>query len=322
MKLLLAALLAAATLSAAVDGTVVNGTTGKPQPGATVTLFKLDQNGPNALDTIKAGPTGEFKFAQDVQGPQLVQAVHDGMVFNHMIPPGQAATGITVTVYNSTTSDAKAKVTTHMILLEPGASGLTVNESIIFQNTGTTAYYDTARGTLRLALPEAAGGKARVMVAGPNSLPIERALEPTRTAGIYTVDFPVKPGETRFDVSYALPTPNPPVFTGRIFHDGPVRVVAPRGVTLSGDVKELGAEPQTQAGIFELTKRSFSIGFEGTGSLRSSQGGVENVEEEGGAGLQQIRPRVYLRYKEILALSLAVLAIGFLILYRKGASGT
>lgn len=322
MKLLLAALLAASTLSAAVDGAVVNGTTGKPQPGATVTLFKLDQNGPNALDTIKAGPSGEFKFAQQVQGPQLVQAVHEGMVFNHMIPPGQASTGITVTVYNATTSAAKAKVTTHMILLEPGASGLTVNESIIYQNTGSTAYYDTARGTLRLALPEAAGGKARVMVAGPNSLPIERALEPTNAAGVYTVDFPVKPGETRFDVTYAMPLPNPPVFTGRIFHDGPVRVVAPQGVTLSGDVKELGVEPQTQAHIFELTQRTFSIGFEGAGSLRASQGGVENAEEEGGAGLQQIRPRLYLRYKEILALSLAVLAIGFLILYRKGASGT
>jgi hypothetical protein len=62
-------LLLASSLFAAVDGTVVNGTTGKPQPGATVTLFKLDQTGPNALETSKAGPGGAFRFATMCKAP-------------------------------------------------------------------------------------------------------------------------------------------------------------------------------------------------------------------------------------------------------------
>lgn len=320
MKLTLAALLLAAALHAAVDGTVVNGTTGKPQGGATVTLFKLDQNGPNAIETIKAGPDGSFKFAQDLQGPHLLQAVHDGMVFNRMLPPGQPTSGIAISVYSASADPGKAKVTTHMILLEPNSSELSVNESIIFQNEGNTAYYDTARGTLRVAIPDSAAGKVRVMVSGPNSMPIERALEKTKAAGVYTVDFPVKPGETRFDLTYALPLTSPAKFDGKILHDGPVRVVAPNGVTLTGDVKQLGTEPQTQAGVFEVSAKSFSIGIEGTGSLRAAQGSVENEEEDGGSGLQQIRPRVYVRFKEILALCLVALAAGFVLLYRKGAA--
>ncbi|MEP7361912.1 MAG: hypothetical protein ABI972_01545 [Acidobacteriota bacterium] len=324
MKLALFALVFTAALQAAVEGVVMNGTTGKPQAGATMTLFKIDQNGPNALDTIKAGPDGSFKFAQEVQGPHLLQAVHEGMVFNKMLPPGRPTTGITVDVYNATTNAADAKVTTHMILLEPTGSELAVNESIIFQNDSKTAYYDTSKGTLRVALPNAAGGKARVMVTGPASMPIERVLEKTKTAGVYTVDFPVKPGETRFDLTYAMPLTTPGKFDGKVLHDGPVRVVAPQGVTLTGDVKQLGTEPQTQAGIYELTGRTFSIGIEGTGSLRAGrpggEGGGEQAEEDGGAGLQQIRPRIYVRFKEILALSLAALIVGFILLYRKGAS--
>jgi len=320
MKFTLAALLLAAALHAAVDGTVVNGTTGKPQPGATVTLFKLDQSGPNAIETIKAGPDGSFKFALDTQGPHLLQAVHDGMVFNRMLPPGQPTSGIPISVFNASADPGKAKVTTHMILLEPNGADLSVNESVIFQNEGNTAYYDTARGTLRLAIPDASAGKVRVMVSGPNSMPIERALEKTKTAGVYTVDFPVKPGETRFDLTYSMPLASPGKFEGKILHDGPVRVVAPQGVTLTGDVKQLGTEPQTQAGVFEVAGKAFSIGIEGTGSLRAAQGAVENEEEEGGGGLQQIRPRVYLRFKEILALCLIALAAGFVLLYRKGAA--
>ena len=320
MKLTLAALLLTAALHAAVDGTVVNGTTGKPQPGATVTLFKLDQSGPNAIETIKAAPDGSFKFALDTQGPHLLQAVHDGMVFNRMLPPGQPTSGIPISVFNASADPGKAKVTTHMILLEPNGADLSVNESVIFQNEGNTAYYDTGRGTLRLAIPDASAGKVRVMVSGPNSMPIERALEKTKTAGVYTVDFPVKPGETRFDLTYSVPLSSPGKFEGKILHDGPVRVVAPQGVTLTGDVKQLGTEPQTQAGVFEVAGKAFSIGIEGTGSLRSAQGAVENEEEEGGGGLQQIRPRVYLRFKEILALCLIALAAGFVLLYRKGAA--
>ena len=84
--------------------------------------------------------------------------------------------------------------------------------------------------------------------------------------------------------------------------------------------KQLGTEPQTQAGVFEVAGKAFSIGIEGTGSLRAAQGAVENEEEEGGGGLQQIRPRVYVRFKEILALCLVALAAGFVLLYRKGAA--
>ena len=40
---------------AAVDGTVINKTTGKPQAGATVTLYKFGSAGMESVESVKSG---------------------------------------------------------------------------------------------------------------------------------------------------------------------------------------------------------------------------------------------------------------------------
>src|SRR6266511_6347714 len=52
----------------AIDGTVVNQTTGKPQGGATVTLYKLGQAGMESIESVKSGADGKFSIQQDLQG--------------------------------------------------------------------------------------------------------------------------------------------------------------------------------------------------------------------------------------------------------------
>ncbi len=61
----LALLLTAASAFAAVDGTVVNRSTGKPQAGAVVTLFKLTQAGPQLIQATKTDAQGKFAIAQE-----------------------------------------------------------------------------------------------------------------------------------------------------------------------------------------------------------------------------------------------------------------
>jgi len=312
--------IAAGALHAEVSGVVTNATTGKPQPGSAVTMFRIDQNGPNALDTIKAGADGSFRFTHDPQGPTLLQAVHDGVVYNKMIPPGRPSTGVAVEVYDASANQGQAAVATHMMLLEPTGGELSVSESVIWNNPGKTSFYDAKDGAMRFYLPPAAGGKVRVSVNAPGSIPIQRGAEKTSQPDIYKVDYAVKPGETRFDLSYSVPMQSPGKFTSRVLNKGsPVRIVAPQGVALKGEMlSQLGTEPQTQATIYEVKGDRIEVGIEGTGALR---GGAEvsNEEEDGGPGLQQIRPRVYTRYREILVLAAIALAAGFLILYRRGA---
>jgi len=307
----------------AVDGTVINMTKGQPQPGATVTLYKLGQSGMESLESVKSEAGGKFTIQQTISGPHLIQAAWDGVTYNHMLPPGRPTNGITVEVYDSSKSASSAQMTTHMILLEPDGTNLNVNESLIFNNAGTISYNDPQAGTLRLFLPEAAGGKVRVNCTAPKGMPIERAAEKTSVAGVYKVDFPIKPGETRFDLTYALPLADGGSFTGRVVQAGGVtRVVAPQGVKLESPVLELlGQEPNTQASVYELKNKSYSIVVKGTGSLRGPESGGQD-EEETGQGIQKMKPFLYDRFYQVLGLALLIMALGFLLLYRKAVPET
>jgi hypothetical protein len=324
VKRLIAALAASASLLfAEVNGTVLNQSTGKPQPNATVTLYKLGGAGMDSVESVKSGADGKFVINQPVEGPHLVQTAFDGVTYNHMLPPGRPTTGLSLTVYNASVKRPPgARVDTHMVLLEPGAGQLSVNESVIFKNDGTLAYNDPAGGTLRIFVPENATGRIGVRATAPQGMAVERAAVKTGTPGVYKIDFPVKPGETRFDISYAVPLDAAGTFSGKVLHGGgPVRVVSPAGVTLKSDsLRLLGQEPTTQASVFELKSPEYSVRIEGTGSLQSPAGGAD--EEESGAGLQQIWPAVYDRFLVILGLALLIFLFGFIILYRRGALGT
>src|ERR1044071_4841917 len=116
MKLLLILSLAS-IVSAAIDGTVTNRTTNKPQPGATVTLYKLGENGLESVESVKSDAAGKFRIDQNLQGPRLLQSAYDGVTYNHMLPPNAKDTGVALDVYNSTKQPGAAKVMQHMVIL-------------------------------------------------------------------------------------------------------------------------------------------------------------------------------------------------------------
>jgi hypothetical protein len=159
---------------------------------------------------------------------------------------------------------------------------------------------------------------------------VQREPEAAKAAGEYRLDFPIKPGgETRIDIVYLAPLADPATYAGKTFYKGaPTRLVAPNGVTLEGDgLKSLGREPQTQAAIYETTAAAYDVKISGTGSLRNAAGGgtettaggADDAAEEAGPSFQVITPPGFDESKtEILVLALAVLALGFVLLVRRG----
>ena len=92
--LLLGALAFAATLT----GTVKNGTTNKPGAGDEVVLLSLGQ-GMEEAGRTKADAKGNFSFAMKEDGPHLVRAIHQGVTYHRMAPPG--TTSVELTVYDA-----------------------------------------------------------------------------------------------------------------------------------------------------------------------------------------------------------------------------
>jgi hypothetical protein len=315
-------ILSALPAFATVDGVVTNRTTGKPQGGATVTLYKLGQAGMESVESVKSAAGGNFTINQPVQGPHLIQTAFDGVTYNHMLPPGRPATGVQLDVYNASKKPGDAKVAQHIVLFETNGSDLMVSENVVYANEGNTTYNDPSAGTLKFFVPPGLKSKVRVMCTAPQGMPIERAAEPAREKGVYKVDFPIKPGETRFQINYSLPMPDPPVFAGKLLHkEGRTRLVTPKGVNLTGEhLESLGQEPSTQANIWELKAATeYKVQIEGSGSL-SAPAAPQSDEEDSGPSIRQIMPRVYDRVYLILGLSFGVLALGFGALYRAGKS--
>ena len=301
---------------AAIDGTVMNASVGKPQPSMGVNLIQPGQNGMQKLGSTTSDAEGKFRFDQATQpGPVLLQVVYKGIDYNHLLTPGSPTTGVELDIYDSTANPA-AKVTRDMILLEPSATGLSVSETVLYHNATKTTYRDAANGTFRFYVPKAAAGKISVNAAGPEGMPLAQTAEKTREPDVYKVNFPVKPGETRFDITYMLPDPTK--FSGKVLHkEGSTNLVAPHGVTLHGDsVAAVGQEPTTQATVYSVKGNEYSVTIEGTGSLRSST--PEAGEDNGPPPIQSKPPRLYDRLYWILGLTGLILALGFWLLYRAG----
>ena len=308
----------AVSLHAAVTGTVINATTGKPQAGATVALNKLgQQNGIELIDQAKSDAQGRFTINQTVQGPHLIRTAFDGVTYNHMLRPGLPTTDIKLEVFNATKDPGAAKVTKHMILFEPGPGSMTVTETLLLSNTGKTAWNDaTGGGTVQFFLPPGAGGKAEVQGTAPGGLPIGVGVVKTAKPDIYAIDFPVKPGDSRVDISYATPYKIGEPYAGKVpSKDDNTYLIAPNGITLTGEgLNDLGAEPRTQAHIFGLAANTYKITL--AGQQIATEAPAQPEEEASGPQIQQIMPRINSQAIPILGIALGILALGFMLLYR------
>ncbi|HVW07538.1 MAG TPA: carboxypeptidase-like regulatory domain-containing protein, partial [Bryobacteraceae bacterium] len=332
-------LLAFSTLAhAAVDGTVTNGTTGKPQAGATVTLFQPTSQGPQFIDSVKTDAAGKFTITKEVPaggaGPLLLQATYAGVQYNQMLPPGTPTTGVDIPVYESSKQQGGAKIKLHAMLMEPNNGQMVVAESYQFENDGKTTWNNPETGTLQFALPAAAQGKVEVNVLAPGGLPIRRAADPAGKPNTFKVDFPIKPGSSEIRLEWTMPFTSPGVFAGENLAKGApsMKIVAPAGVTLKGDgVTALGPEPEMPGTmIYDVANAAYHIDVEGTGSLQTNSGSGSDGQNDGTPQVTENMPKLFglviakgellstvLSVKWILLSVLGMLAVGFVMLYRK-----
>ncbi|WP_031499706.1 hypothetical protein [Bryobacter aggregatus] len=299
----------------AIDGTVVNKSTGKPAAEVPIVLMRLGDGGMMPVGTVKSGPDGKFDFKQNIDGPLLMQAIYDGVNYNKLLRPGDKPSGLELDIYNTTRKPGDAKIVQHMMLVEPSEDKMSINESVIYRNDSKSTYSDPENGTFRFYLPPEAKASLQVRVSGPGNMPVRGEAKEAGPANIYKIDFAIKPGESRFDLQYVLPAGK---LKGRILHpvgekEGPTRLVTPSGVKLSGlGVEDLGAEPQTQAEVYSLSKPDYEIEVSGTGSLRALDPDETAMPEP-----QAIPPKISERMWWIVGLSLLALSFGFVSLLKK-----
>lgn len=317
-------LLSSAYALASIDGTVINGTTGKPQAGVSITLVKPGQQGMQTLGTTVSDASGRFTFEKDQPGggPQLLQASYKSVNYNKLMTPNIPTSNVELDVYEATNSPAAAKIAQQMILIEPNSSRVNVSQTVIVQNDTKTTYNNEELGGLRFFLPPAANGQVRINAQGPQGMPLPRPAEKTKEDDVFKVNFAIKPGETEFEVNYVLPIGSPFTFKDRVvgvkgMPAGPLRLIAPPGVTLAGtDIQSVGTEPKTQAAIYNVTApANFSVDVTGTGSLHSEDD-TSSQQDSDAPQVTEGKPRIYTHLNWLVALAFSILGVGLVALYR------
>lgn len=321
MRLALSLLLAASAFGA-VNGVATNISTGKPQPGVSISLVQPGANGMQSLGAAKSAADGTFNIDASIPpGPALLQSSYQGVMYTQAIPPGTPTTGLTIKVYEATSTPPAELKIQHLILLEPSATALHVSETFFADNKSNTTFQDLNSGSLRLYLPKDAPADLKVSI-DSTGVPIQRPVEKGRQNGQYKINYALKPGQTRFDLEYSLPASE--TFSGRVFQTDPAtKLVTPGSVTLSGDgITDLGQEEQTQARVYTFKGNSFTVKLLGVGSIRTP-GAVEPAPgEESGAPkcCEEMPARVNTQMKWVLGLSFSILLLGGTLLFRRGTA--
>jgi hypothetical protein len=305
----------------AVDGVVINGTTTKPQPGVLVMLMQPGSSGMQTLGSVKTDAEGKFKIEKDIPpGPAILQAIYQGATYNLVLTPGTPKTNTSIVINEATTDPASNKITQHMILLEPGADNLQINETFLLQNDTLKTYSDPQKGSALFYLPREANGTAEVTISAPGGMPIRRPAEQTNMPGVFKVNYPVKPGETRFEVRYTMPKTD--TFSSKVVgSDAPMRIVTPGAVTIEGaGIEDMGQEPTTQARIYNIKTKDFSAKITGSGSLSAGGDAAAPADTGDQPQVEETNARIYTRLPWVLGLTFALLAAGGVVLFRKGTA--
>ncbi|MEP7352963.1 MAG: hypothetical protein ABI824_06995 [Acidobacteriota bacterium] len=302
----------------------MNNTSGTPQAGVKINVVQPGADGMKQLGSTTSIANGTFTVdaTPSRTGPALIQSIFGGVTYTTILPPGTPTNGVNVSVYDATDKPPEGMKTQHLILLEPGPEKLEISETFFTTNESKLAYQDEKNGSVRFYLPPGAPENLSVTI-DSTGVPIQRPVEKAG-GGLFKINYPLKPGETRFDLHYAVPATAE--FVGKVLTtDPPTRLVTPTSVTLSGDgLADLGQETQTGARVYAVSGNSFKVTISGVGAIRAD---VSSSDEESGAPkcCDEVPPRIYTQEVLgiavkfwILALAGMMLLFGGTVLYRRG----
>jgi len=190
-----------------LSGTVTNGTTNKPAVGDEVILINLTTGMEIAANT-KADSNGKFSFKlTGGAGPHLIRAVHQGVTYHQMAPPG--VNSVDVNVYDVATKVTGLSVTADVIRFQADSGTMQGVRLFVVNNTSSPAKTQMNDHNFEFYLPPGAKIE-QVQARAPNGQPISSEAAPQGEKNRYAINFPLRPGETQFQLEFTLP------YTGEI----------------------------------------------------------------------------------------------------------
>ncbi|WP_326446267.1 carboxypeptidase regulatory-like domain-containing protein [Edaphobacter sp.] len=192
-------------LADSITGTVTNKTTNKPAAGDDVVLIRLSQG---MQETTRTKTDGHGRFTLDVPDPQgvhLVRVTHDKATYFRPAPPGTQSVAIDVFDAAAKVAGVASEADVMRIQTDESGKSLNIVENFFVKNDSNPPRTQFSDKSFEFYLPQGAVVEGSAALA-PGSMPVKAS--PVPVAGEpnhYAFIFPLRPGETRFQVTYRIP---------------------------------------------------------------------------------------------------------------------
>jgi len=277
-----------------ITGTVTNGTTGKPAAGDQVELLSLSQ-GMQVIGDAKSDGQGRFSFPapKDPQVPHMVRVTHEDVsYFPEGGPLMPGSTTADLTVYDSAKKVDGLSQTVEVYRFQSGGKqldGVTLYAVTNKSQPPRTEAND--KGTFEVVLPASAEVES-AQARAPGGQPIATAANPGSEKGHYLLTYPLRPGETQFQIAFHMPYSGEASFAPKPLRDVQHFVVrTPKSMSFEAKNTQSFQQMQdAQATIMVATnvkagqELSFRVGGTGDFPAETAQGGQGGQAPDAGGG--------------------------------------
>jgi len=195
-------LFTAASFAATLTGTITNGTTNNPAAGDEVILIKLAA-GMEEVGHTKTDAAGKFSFTfADDNAPHLVRAIHQGVTYHKPAPPGTNA--VELEVYEASPKVVGVSAVADLMYIQAGKGQLGITRIFAVDNKSKPPRTQMNDANFEFFAPLGADiDGASAQTAGGQ--PVNITPTPQSEKGRYAFLFPLRPGQTEFQVTFHLP---------------------------------------------------------------------------------------------------------------------
>jgi hypothetical protein len=267
LSLTFALLVTPFALAAAITGTVTNGTNNKPSAGDDVILVSLQQR---MQETARTKTDAHGKYSIDVPDPgmHLIRVDHQKASYFQPAPPNTAT--VDVQVFDVAATVPGITTEANVLRIETDPQGLHVTQSYFVKNDSAPPRTQFSSHSYEIYLPPDAkiDGAAAM---GPGGMPVASSPAPMGEKGHYAYLFPLRPGETQFQVTYSLPYSGSAKFAPKLADAADnVVIMVPKSMTFTPDAsthyQPINDDINAQTFVAKNVSPAQSLGFSVSGS--------------------------------------------------------
>jgi hypothetical protein len=227
--------------------------------------------------------------ANESQAIHLVRVTHDKANYFRPAPPGTQS--VEVDVYNAAAKVKGVSSEADVMRLQTDESGkaLHVVENFFVKNESSPPLTQFSDRPFEFYLPEGAVVEGSAALA-PGGMPVQASPVPLGEPNHYAFIFPIRPGETRFQITYKLPYSGSLKFSPRVtMPTDTIAVMMPKSMTFkpgaSAPYTPVTEETTAQTYVARSVAPSQALDFtvSGTGQMPRDTGAAAAAGEGGPA---------------------------------------